>query len=72
MAPRYLSQDEVVALLEHKRGSSRQKDFAAKVGVSAPFLANVMSKERYPSDVVLNFLGLEDAGKMYRVKARSK
>jgi hypothetical protein len=62
---RYYTQDDVVKMLESKQGVKMQKDFAEEVGVSAPFLANVMAKVRMPDSVILGFLGLEQADRLY-------
>lgn len=73
MATRYFTKAEVVELLKKRKGDFvKQKDFAEKVGVSAPFLANVVSGERLPSRIVLDFLGLEDAGQLYKLKGKVK
>ena len=67
---RYYTQDDVVKMLESKQGVKMQKDFAEEVGVSAPFLANVMAKTRMPNKVILSFLGLEKVEQLYRQKGK--
>ena len=67
---RYYTQDDVVKMLESKQGVKMQKDFAEEVGVSAPFLANVMAKVRMPDSVILTWLGLEKVEQLYRQKGK--
>jgi hypothetical protein len=73
MAIRYFSREEVRETLKKRKGlNEKQKEFAARVGVSAPFLANVVSGERLPNGTVLDFLGFEDAGQLYKSKGKVK
>lgn len=65
---RYFSIDDIPRLLKEKQSEMRQKDYAAVIGVSAPFLANVVAGIRTPDVKILDYLGLEDAGQLYRAK----
>ena len=60
------TRDDVVKMLEAKQGALKQKEFAEKIGVSAPFLANVVAKVRMPDGTILKFLGLEKVEQLYR------
>ena len=64
------TRDDVVKILESKQGTLKQKEFAEKIGVSAPFLANVVAKVRMPDSVILKFLGLEKVEQLYRQKGK--
>jgi len=58
--------------LKGSMGTLKQKEFAEKIGVSAPFLANVVAKVRMPDGTILKFLGLEKVEQLYRMAGKGK
>lgn len=50
---------EVVALLQKQKGTDSIRVFAKKVGVSGPYLWDVLNGHRPPADKILAFLGIE-------------
>lgn len=46
-----------------------QKEIAEKIGVSQQHLCDVLKGRRAPAGKVLDFLGYEDVGKRYQLKA---
>ena len=56
--PDYLDLDQVVSLLEIKRGDRTLEEFAEEVGVSYQFLGHIFRKVRPPGKDVLRYLGL--------------
>jgi hypothetical protein len=54
----YLTSDQVVAMLEAKRGDRTLEEFADEVGVSYQFLGHIFRRVRAPGREVLRYLGL--------------
>jgi hypothetical protein len=53
------TQDQVVAKLQAAKTGKNGKEFAAELGISAPYLFDILGGNRPPSEQVLNFLGLK-------------
>lgn len=60
---------EVVELLRNDQGKLSQKDYAAKLKMSAQYLSDIYQGRRPPGPTVLNRLNLE---KVFRKKAEKK
>jgi len=55
----YLTVDQVVSLLEARRGDRTLEQFAAEVGVSYQYLGHIFRRVRSPGRDVLKYLGLK-------------
>lgn len=66
----YLTPSEVADELKKRQGLRTQTEFADELGISQPFLANIYGQKRKPTQAILDVLKLEDAGTLYRRKAR--
>lgn len=58
-------QDFIVA----RMGSMKQKEFAAKLGITPQFLNDILHGHRNPGPIVLKALGVEEIV-LYRVRGR--
>lgn len=54
-----MSEAEVLALLHKRQGKQSSLKYAAEIGVSRQYLADVYHHRRLPGPVILAFLGLE-------------
>jgi len=51
--------EEVLRRLEERRGNRTQKALAEEMGVSPPYLSDVLAGRRDPGPAILSFVGLE-------------
>lgn len=58
MAKRFLTVDEVVALMEKQRGDKTLREYAAELGVTNQFLCDIFKRRRNPGETVLAKMGL--------------
>jgi hypothetical protein len=67
--PELLTSDDVLALLQERKGSRTLEQLSEEIGVSYQYLGHVFRKVRAPGKDMLRFLGLERVV-FYRRKAR--
>ena len=70
--PEYVTESQVLELLRQRQGGLSQKEYANKIGISPQFLNDILLGRRGIHDDVLAFLGLEDAGRVYRKRGKKK
>lgn len=69
-AKRTYTHDELLAILEEKKGERTITEFAEEVGVSAPMLSNILCGHRRmdgPTSRVLKYLGMRKVVAFERV-----
>jgi hypothetical protein len=63
----YLTPEDVIAELKSRQGLRTQQEFAeTDLGITQGHLANIYSGNRKAPSNVIAFLGLIDAGQLYR------
>jgi transcriptional regulator with XRE-family HTH domain len=53
-----LTREKLIALLKRRQGERTQKEFAAELGISEPFLSDIYNGKRDPGEKVLDQLGI--------------
>jgi hypothetical protein len=54
-----LTEDEIVELLTRRLGKKTKKDFAEEIGVTPPYLGDVLAGKRAPGPAILRFLKIK-------------
>ncbi len=70
MANTYLTPEDVIEELKSRQGVRTQTEFAGELHITQGHLANIYGGKRRPPAEVLEYLGLQDAGQLYKRKAR--
>lgn len=65
-----LTEREVLEMLRDRLGAGEQKAFAERVGITPQHLSDVLAGRRSPAGKLVEFLGVEDVGKRYRIKRK--
>jgi hypothetical protein len=59
MGKRYMTADEVVALMRQRQGKMTQREFASRLGITPQFLNDIYLRKRDPGEKALATLALE-------------
>ena len=54
-----LTDDDVLELIRKRKGEKSLRAFAEEIGITAPYLSDILKKNRSPGKTVLKFFGLE-------------
>jgi DNA-binding transcriptional regulator YiaG len=66
----YLTPADVIEELKSRQGLRTQTEFAGELGMTQGHLALVYGGKRKPTEKMLELLKVEDAGQLYKRKAR--
>jgi transcriptional regulator with XRE-family HTH domain len=54
-----MTDDDVLELIRKRKGEKSLREFAKEIGITAPYLSDILKKNRSPGKTVLKFFGLE-------------
>lgn len=65
-----MDNSDVVAMLRKAKGEDSLRIFAAKVGVTAPYIRDILIGNRDPGPSILKFLGLQEKRTVVRKRKK--